>query len=47
MSHVSIQRDGLMIDGPYVFERDIVGRLKGGKGTFFLNVRASSIYSYL
>jgi len=34
-----------MIDGPYVFERDIVGSLKGGKGTFFLNVCASSIFS--
>lgn len=27
-----------MIDGPYIFERDILGGLKGGKGTFFLNV---------
>ena len=27
-----------MVDGPYIFERDIVGGLKGGKGTFFLNV---------
>jgi len=27
-----------MIDGPYIFERDIVGGLKDGKGTFFLNV---------
>jgi hypothetical protein len=27
-----------MVDGPYIFERDILGGLKGGKGTFFLNV---------
>jgi len=30
-----------MIDGPYTYERDIIGGLRGGKGTFFLNVSAS------
>jgi hypothetical protein len=32
-----------MIDGPYIFERDIMGGLRGGKGTFFLNVSASPL----